>query len=60
MVMIEGECDHGAVPSIACSLGMYGSIQKINALALMLCGIAGLKMLLFAMWFDMESNRDLR
>ncbi len=38
----------------------YGDIPKINALALMFCGIAGLQTLLFAMWFDMESNRDLK
>lgn len=38
----------------------YGNIPKINALALMFCGIAGLQTLLFAMWFDMESNRDLK
>jgi len=38
----------------------YGSIPKINALALMFCGITGLQTLLFAMWFDMESNRDLK
>jgi len=38
----------------------FGDIPKINALALMFCGIAGLQTLLFAMWFDMESNRDLK
>jgi len=38
----------------------YGAIPKINALALIFCGITGLQTLLFVMWFDMESNRDLK
>jgi glycosyltransferase involved in cell wall biosynthesis len=37
-----------------------GRIPPINALALMFCAIAGLQLLLFAMWFDMEYNRHLR
>lgn len=38
----------------------FGYIPKINALALMFTSIASMQMLLFAMWFDMESNKDLR
>jgi len=37
-----------------------GSIPSMNALATMLVLITGLQFLLFAMWFDMEYNRDLR
>jgi glycosyltransferase involved in cell wall biosynthesis len=37
-----------------------GRIPPINALALMFCAIASLQLLLFAMWFDMESNKHLR
>ena len=36
------------------------SIPSINALAWMSSVIAGLQSLFFAMWFDMEYNRDLR
>jgi hypothetical protein len=34
--------------------------QPINALAWMSGTIAGLQSLFFAMWFDMEYNRELR
>lgn len=37
-----------------------GSIPAINALAMMMVSITGVQFLLFAMWFDMEYNRDLR
>ena len=37
-----------------------GNIPPISALALMSSVIAGLQSLFFAMWFDMENNRDLR
>ncbi len=37
-----------------------GIIPKVNALALMFSFVAGLQSLFFAMWFDMEYNRDLR
>jgi len=37
-----------------------GNIPKINALVLMFALIAGLQSLFFAMWFDMEYNKDLR
>jgi hypothetical protein len=37
-----------------------GTIPSINALAWMSGTIAGLQSLFFAMWFDMEYNRDLR
>ncbi|MBN1661658.1 MAG: glycosyltransferase family 2 protein [Anaerolineae bacterium] len=40
--------------------GATGHIPPINSMAVMLCSIIGLQFLLFAMWFDMESNRDLR
>jgi glycosyltransferase involved in cell wall biosynthesis len=45
---------------ILCYWWADGFIPKINALALMFCGITGMQTLLFAMWFDMESNRDLK
>lgn len=37
-----------------------GSIPPINALALMFAVITGLQALFFAMWFDMEYNKDLK
>ena len=37
-----------------------GNIPKVNALALMFALIAGLQSLFFAMWFDMEYNKDLK
>ncbi len=37
-----------------------GQIPSINALAWMSSVIAGLQSLFFAMWFDMEYNRELR
>jgi len=36
------------------------NIPKINFLAWMFCVIIGIQFILFAMWFDMESNKDLR
>ena len=39
---------------------LNGRIPPINALALMFCLIASLQLLLFAMWFDMETNKHLR
>jgi glycosyltransferase involved in cell wall biosynthesis len=40
--------------------GVSGSIPPINALALMFSVIAGLQSLFFAMWFDMEYNKELK
>jgi glycosyltransferase involved in cell wall biosynthesis len=37
-----------------------GHIPPINTLALMLTTITGLQFLLFAMWFDMDYNRNLK
>ncbi len=37
-----------------------GHIPPINALAAMFCFISGVQFTLFAMWFDMESNKDLK
>lgn len=37
-----------------------GSIPPINALAVFFSFIMGFQMLLFAMWFDMDSNKNLR
>jgi len=37
-----------------------GSIPPINFLAFLFCGISGLQLVLFAMLFDMEANRDLK
>lgn len=39
--------------------GSTGSIPPINALAVIVVFLTGLQLLLFAMWFDMEANRDL-
>ena len=37
-----------------------GNIPKINFLTWMLTIIMGVQFILFAMWFDMESNKDLK
>jgi len=37
-----------------------GRIPSINALAMVFTAIAGLQSAFFAMWFDMESNKDLK
>jgi len=37
-----------------------GHIPAVNALAMMFSAVAGLQAGLFAMWFDMENNRDLK
>jgi len=37
-----------------------GVIPPINALAVFFSFIVGIQMLLFAMWFDMDSNKHLR
>ncbi len=37
-----------------------GSIPKVNVLALMFTLITGFQSLFFAMWFDMENNKDLK
>jgi glycosyltransferase involved in cell wall biosynthesis len=37
-----------------------GHIPPINALASMFCFITAVQFTLFAMWFDMESNKDLK
>jgi hypothetical protein len=37
-----------------------GSIPPINALTIVFCAVTGLQLLLFAMWFDMEYNKELR
>ena len=38
----------------------YGKIPSINALAVFFSFISGSQFTLFAMWFDMESNKDLK
>ena len=38
----------------------FGTIPKVNALTLMFTLIAGFQSLFFAMWFDMEYNKDLK
>jgi len=40
--------------------GTTGKIPSVNALAMMFSTIAGLQSAFFAMWFDMENNRDLK
>ena len=37
-----------------------GAIPKVNALGLMFTLITGFQSLFFAMWFDMENNKDLK
>ena len=37
-----------------------GSIPSVNALAAMFSFISAVQFLLFAMWFDMEANKDLK
>jgi hypothetical protein len=39
---------------------MFGPIQTTSALFAMFLFISGLQFLLFAMWFDMEYNREFR
>ena len=39
---------------------LEGSIPPINALAAMFCFMSANMFTLFAMWFDMESNKDLK
>lgn len=41
-------------------LVLGGNIPSINALAVIFCIIAGLQSSFFAMWFDMDYNKDLR
>lgn len=38
---------------------MYGRIPPINAMMWVFCEISAMQLGLFAMWFDMEANRDL-
>ena len=38
----------------------YGAIPRINAMALVFTLVSGLQSLFFAMWFDMEYNKDLK
>lgn len=40
--------------------GMAGDIPDINAMALIFSLISGLQTLFFAMWFDMEYNKNLK
>jgi glycosyltransferase involved in cell wall biosynthesis len=37
-----------------------GNVPEITLISILLCTISGLQLLLFAMLFDMESNRDLK
>jgi glycosyltransferase involved in cell wall biosynthesis len=39
---------------------VYGRIPPINALAMFFSFVTGMQLLFFAMWFDMESNKDLK
>jgi len=38
----------------------YGETPRVNFLMFMFCAISGIQFLLFAMWFDMESNKHLK
>lgn len=37
----------------------YNLTPNVNFMALMLCAVMGVQFILFAMWFDMESNKKL-
>lgn len=39
---------------------LFGHIPSINALAVMFCLIMGFQLLIFAMWFDMDYNKNFR
>lgn len=39
---------------------LTGLIPKVNALAIIFFGMSSIQFTLFAMWFDMESNKDLK
>ncbi|MDD4530477.1 MAG: glycosyltransferase family 2 protein [Candidatus Gracilibacteria bacterium] len=39
---------------------LEGSIHSINFLAFMLCTLMAVQFVLFAMWFDMDINKDLK
>jgi hypothetical protein len=39
---------------------MQGQVPEMTALAILFCTVLGFQSILFAMLFDMESNRDLK
>lgn len=39
---------------------LTGEMFKMNFMAFMLCSLMGVQFVLFAMWFDMEYNKDLK
>lgn len=41
-------------------MNLAGKIPPINALALVFCAVMASQFLFFAMWFDMDYNKDLR
>jgi glycosyltransferase involved in cell wall biosynthesis len=45
---------------IVCFVFIIHLIPKVNFLAWMFCMIMGFQFVFFAMWFDMERNRDLK
>ncbi|PKM76539.1 MAG: glycosyltransferase family 2 protein [Firmicutes bacterium HGW-Firmicutes-15] len=59
-IFLLGLCGPVLTIRLAIIWVINGHIPSINALALMMVTIAGIQFLLFAMWFDMEDNRDLR
>jgi glycosyltransferase involved in cell wall biosynthesis len=40
--------------------GAEGYVPEITALAFVFCAVSALQLLFFAMWFDMEKNKDLK
>jgi glycosyltransferase involved in cell wall biosynthesis len=40
--------------------GTQGFVPEITALAFVFCAVSALQSLFFAMWFDMEKNKDLK
>jgi hypothetical protein len=39
---------------------MHGEVPRVNLIAFVFCALSAAQFILFAMWFDMESNRDLK
>jgi hypothetical protein len=48
-----------SVPLFACMV-KTGNVPPINTLTFIFTAITGLQSLFFAMWFDMEYNKELR
>ena len=56
----NGSCGNPGSFRIIWMWVLVGYIPPINALALMFSGTLGVQILFFAMWFDMEYNKDFK